>query len=258
VSAFTTSIIEPSALTPAERAAFTDELFASHQRIFTGIDRAEFAAYVVDSPAALTRIHVLRDLEGTIRGYTAFHRFHRERAGAPTLIVRLESGYESEYRRRNVQGPFLIAEVLKLCLGFPRLPKYILGSFVHPSAYVALRRHTREIWPRQDRETPSDVRTFMSELARDFSLEPVDERPGVYRVGWVTRESRREGRVWRQRIDADASYFVEQNPEYRTGQGLLTLIPLHLRALILGAGIFLRRNLGRSQPVPAPRSVQSA
>jgi len=256
--AYTTSVVEPSALSSAVRAEFTDELYAAHSRIFTGIDRAEFTSYVVDSPADETRIHVLRDPDGVIRGYTALHIFLKSYNGEDRVIVRLESGYESDYRRRNVQGTFLITEVLKICLRFRKARKYFLCCFVHPSAYIALRRHTQEIWPCKEQTTPMDTQVFMNWLARDFSLAPINDQHGVYQVGWITRESRRENRVWRQRVDADAIFFVENNPDYKAGQGLLTLIPLHFPGLIHGTMLFLNRSLRRVRPVATAQSSPQA
>ena len=58
------AVVDPATLAPDARAAFVDALFACHERIFAGVDRAQFAAYVVDSPAAWTRIFVLRDPDG--------------------------------------------------------------------------------------------------------------------------------------------------------------------------------------------------
>ena len=69
MSVYETAIVEPANLPAIERATFTEELYAAHNRIFSGVSRSEFARYVVNSPAEMTRIHVLRDTEGTIRGF---------------------------------------------------------------------------------------------------------------------------------------------------------------------------------------------
>jgi hypothetical protein len=259
MSAFTTSIVDPSTLSRAEREFFTEELYASHDRIFSGVSRACFAAYVVDSPADETRIQVLRDHEGTIRGYTAYHLFIDREGGEERAIVRLESGYEEDFRRRSVQGTFLIAEIVKLCARFPRTPKYILGCFVHPSAYVALSRHVDTMWPNPHQETPAEVEGLMQSLAQRFSMKPADGE-GTYQVGWISRETRRERQEWRGRGDVAARFYLERNPGYREGHGLLTLIPLTPAGLGRGVWRFARRQLRRAHgsrgaligPVTAP------
>lgn len=227
-----------------DHSALLDELYACHSRIFSGVSRAAFAAYVLDAPAARTRLQLVRDQAGTLRGYTAYHEYEVLAEGTRQVVVRMETGMEPRLRGQKRNGPFILGEVLRTCLRYPRTPKFFMAAFVHPSAYIALRRCAPQMWPSATQPTPPRIQGLMGALAGAFGLEAAGE--GVYRVGWVTRESRGDLRRWRNRFDPDARFFLARNPRYREGEGLLTLIPLTPSALALGSVRFLLRTVDQA------------
>src|SRR6185312_9444529 len=73
---------------------------------------------------------------------------------------------------------------------------------------------------------------FMKQLAESFHLEVVDRaRPLVRIVGWRTRDSDVEQAYWLQCDKPAARFFLDQNPDYGEGHGLLTLVPLDAASL---------------------------
>ena len=136
-----TEVLLPDTLSDADRAALTEELYGCHCRIFAGVSRADFVKYVINSPADDTRLFLLRDDAGTIRGYAAFHVFIKAHPDGPLAIVRIETGFERAWRRTSASGWFIIRQVLRVVLQYAGYRSYFLASFVHPSAYVALHRH---------------------------------------------------------------------------------------------------------------------
>ena len=246
---YSTHIVVPSQLSPVERADLIDEMYATHCRIFDGVCRDKFAAYVVESSASRTRIQLLRDGWGRLRGYAAFHVFHEEHEGRRTAIVRMEVGAERAWRRRTVFARFVLSELFRVCLGNPLTPIYLLACFVHPSAFVSVARHAPEMWPMVDRPVPGHIDALFARMARMFSLEPAGG-PGVYSVGWITRETTRPAQVSRE-----AAFYVERNPGYVNGTGLLSIVPVSLR-MLCQAGVTvalqqLRRSFGFGQRRPA-------
>ena len=230
----TREVVNPATLSPAAKRALLDELHATHAAIFDGVSKAAFRRYVVDSPAERTRIELLRDGDRLV-GYLAIHVFLRSIAGQRWVVIRAESGKLPRYRRR-AQGRLMIAEVLRVCLRYPRWRKALLGCLIHPSSYVALGHVAPQMYPHWTEPTPTRVESVMHELAQDFGLDIVDaSRPGVREVGWITKETDAERRSWAARDCAMTRLYVERNPNYRAGHGLLTFVPVSLRALVDGS-----------------------
>jgi len=228
----THQIVDPLALTSTERARFTDELYRAHDRIFAGVDRATFAAYVVDSPAARTRIQVFRSGEQIV-GYAAFHAFESTAGGRPALVLRAEVGLLPEYRRGTRMGWFLARECIHCILRSPGRSVYGLSCATNPATYRTLAKHTDQVWPHWQQPTPDDVQQLMTELAEQFQLRSVDDdRPGVYHVGWQTRQSEDEALGWKNCQHPASRLYIDRNPDYAEGQGLLVLVPLTRLGLV--------------------------
>lgn len=238
----TTEAIDPHALDAAEREALTAALYASHCRIFDGVDRAGFTRYVVESPAAWTRIFVLRDGDGTVRGYTAFHLFEVTHEGRPVAIARMEAGFEPQHRGDTRCGRFAMQCFARAYLRAGRRPLYFLCSPIHPSSFVTISRNAPAVLT-VPTAAPAE-RRFITALARTLGMAPVDGRPGVYHVGWITRPGPAP-----RRISAEAAFYFEANPGYTEGHGLLTVVPVSIggmaRAALRLATRRLRRVMGR-------------
>ncbi|MEM7156319.1 MAG: hypothetical protein AAF799_25925 [Myxococcota bacterium] len=257
-------IVDPHALSATERERFTDDLYAAHNRIFAGVSRAEFAAYVVDSPAEYTRIQVLR-VDEEIVGYAAFHAFERDVEGGPALVLRAEVGMLAAYRRQSRCAWFLAGESLRAIMRHPGRMVWGLSCATNPATYRTLARHADQVWPHWQEPTPSREQKLMDELAEDFQLRPVDpQRPGVYHVGWQTRQSTGETRDWRDCPHPASQLYLQRNPQYTAGHGLLLLVPLTKMGLFRAFGRIITNRIRRRfvghrpqrmlQPQPSPNA----
>jgi hypothetical protein len=174
--------------------------------------------------------------------------------GVPTAVFRAEAGTLREYRGGNVNARFALALALRYLLKNPGRRVYYLGSLVHPSSYTQFAKYCGEVWPRRDVQTPVEVQSLMEELASEFGLEMVDEaRPLVRKVGWKTRETEAEREYWQHCDKPAARFFIEANPGYVEGHGLVTVVPA-TAATILG---MIRTLGGRKlrQPMEAALSL---
>ncbi|MBZ4417477.1 cyclic nucleotide-binding domain-containing protein [Myxococcus sp. RHSTA-1-4] len=221
-----TEVVVPKSLSVEERQRLTDALYAVHQQIFDGVERESFAKYVVESKAEQTWIQVHKNDEGDIVGYFAMHVFEKPLNGVKTAVFRAEAGSLRAYRGANTNTRFGLALVLKYLLRNPGRPTYYMGSLVHPSSYSLLAKYCGDIWPRREQPVPPELLAFMDGLATEFGLEKVDAaNPLLRQVGWRTRESEVERDYWRQCDKPSARFFVEANPGYVDGHGLVTLVP---------------------------------
>jgi CRP-like cAMP-binding protein len=88
--------------------------------------------------------------------------------------------------------------------------------------------------------------TFLAELAGAFGLEALDPlNPLVVPVGWRTRDTEVERNYWRSCNKPAARFFVQENPNYTQGQGLMTLVPITGRGLLRSAGRLIADRLQR-------------
>jgi hypothetical protein len=227
-----TEVVVPKSLSPGERQRLTVALYEVHRQIFEGVELESFARYVVESKAEYTWIQIHKNEAGETVGYFAAHIFEKHLSGKPAAVFRAEAGSLRAYRGGNVNVRFGLMRALEYILKHPGRPLFYLGSLVHPSSYSLLARYFGEVWPRADKETPPELLAFMDELATEFGLERVQPtNPLVRDVGWRTRESEMEREYWLHCDKRPARYFVEANPGYSEGHGLVTVLPLNLANL---------------------------
>ena len=182
--------------------------------------------YVVDSPADKTQIVVHRTDDGEIVGYFAFHEFRRFVSGKPVMILRGEMGTLREHRGQATNMRFAVSWVADLVARNPGVSMYALACLVHPSSYYYLAKFARRMWPHRAQQPTPEILALMCELGDSFGLEPVGEDPLVRKVGWRTRDTAAERAFWRRCEKPDVRFYVESNPGYGEGHGLLTLAPV--------------------------------
>jgi hypothetical protein len=218
-------IVVPNKLDPAARQGFIDALYKVHCEVFDGVTRDSFANYVVESQAEQTWINVHRNHAGEIVGYFALHIFERELAGKASAIFRAEAGTMRAYRGGNTNMRFALELGLPYLLRHPGRRVYYLGSLVHPSSYCLFAKHFDVIWPSTRHPPPPAVLAFMDELTNSFGLERVtSDNPLTRQVHWITRDSEVERHYWRHCDKPAARFFIEANPGYGEGDGLVTLV----------------------------------
>ena len=88
----------------------------------------------------------------------------------------------------------------------------------------------------------------MDDLTEMFHMTAAAQ-PGTVKVGWVTRDDYKP-RV----ISEEARFFMKLNPNYRQGEGLVTVIPISAGRLLQGAASYARFRLARARGVTASRS----
>lgn len=231
-----TEIVTPKAMTPADREALAAELYAVHCRIFAGVNREAFVRYVIASSAEHTWILLHKDAQGAIVGYFALHIFERQLRGEPVSIIRAQAGMLSAYRGGNLTAPFAIERLLRYMATHPGRRLLFLTTLVHPSSYAQLSRYADAVYPSPRAETPADVAGLMQDLAAEFHLTPVDEaNPMICKVGWQTIDTAQDRARWQTSENEAVRYFVERNPGFVDGHGLLTVAPITL-GTVLRAG----------------------
>lgn len=247
----------------SEREALALQLFAVHSQIFTGLSYSEFRSYVVERDAWRTWVYVKHNSAGQIVGYTSMHAFRVLMAGRLSVVVRLEAGTLPAYRGRDLTMVYAVLRLLRVWARQPWRRFCIFAALTHPSSYTFLSHYAPVIWPHATRkEIPAHIMERMEQLAHTFHLERVDPaNPLVREVNWITLESEEDRKRWNASKRRDTRFYLDNNPGYVQGHGMLTYIPFNgsmlLRSLarfLLGRGRKIARlMMGRDAGAKAPR-----
>ena len=223
-------------LSSEAREALSQRLYSLHSRIFDGVSYETFRKYVVFSTAWRTWLYVRQTPAGEWVGYTALHAFRKTLQGRPVLVFRMEMGSLETYRGYDLTILHVLAKMIGASLRHWHRPTYIFSSFVHPSSYALAARYCPVVWPNRDQPTPAAYEQLLQALADDFQLAPVSPPIlGVRQVSWITRETTPP--VWDPQRNPHVAYFLDANPGYGQGEGLLTVIRARLPDLLT---IFVR------------------
>ena len=219
-------IVDPATLDESAIDALVTALYSVHTEIFDGVSREEFARYVVKSPAKKTRIQLSYGENGELAGYLAMHAFRPTLRAEECTVLRAEAGLRRAYRGNASTAGFAISNLLATKWEYSG-PLFYLGCLVHPSSYTIFANNAPAVWPAPGVEIPEELLDLMMRLGEEFHLEMVDPaRPLVRKVGWITRDTEAERRYWQSCDLPGATFYLEQNPGYVNGHGLLTLLPL--------------------------------
>lgn len=226
--------IDPGKLTREERQTISKKLYAIHEAVFSGLDEEEFDHYVVNSPAQDTKLYVYRNKQGEIVGYFGVHRFEKSVKHNPLIVFRAEVGLLHGYRQSNANLSYWLLEATKFKLLHPNKRVYFLYVPVSPSFYAMVAKHTYQVYPKYNQAIPAHMQALMIQLAQQFGLEQVNEaNPLVRRVGWVTKVMPHETEYWRCCSNPHIRFYIDTNPNFTKGCGLLTIIPLTFLNLAL-------------------------
>ena len=232
---------------PERREALARELYGVHAQIFSGLDYPGFRDYVVERASWRTWIYVKHNPSGQLVGYTAIHAFRQTLEQRPCTVIRMEAGTLPAHRGRDVTMVYGVLRLLRVWLLHPWRRVCMFAALTHPSSYTFLAHYAPVIWPHVSRATiPARVLRQMEELAANFHLARVDPtNPLVRQVDWVTMESEEDRLRWRNSKRADTRFYIQSNPGYPQGHGMLTYIPINGLILVRSLARFLAGRAGR-------------
>ncbi len=236
---FSAEKIDPGRLSERQRAELSGQLYQVHSQVFTGLDEKQFDHYVVNSSAKETRILLYRNRQKELVGYFGVHRFDEYIGSQLSAVFRAEVGLLPEYRQKDADLSFWLAEATRFKLLNPGTPVYFFYAPVSPSFYALVARRMRAMYPRDGASIPPATLDLMTRLAQRFGLDQAEERnPLVRKVGWVTIATDREKAFWQSTENPYVRFYMDANPKFGEGNGLLTLVPLTFTNAVLSLSNF--------------------
>jgi len=239
-------VIKPRRLAAWERELLIDRLYPLHCRIFTGMERSRFVQQIIGTPARETTILLRKNRHGELVGYCAVHLYDH-RLGQKTIgVVRCQAGLLREYRGGNSMIPFVLRKIVWFRLCHPLRRMVFFGAMIHPSSYLLCSKYAEGLWPVAGQENHPASHALLNSCLRRFGLTPLDPaKPLVVNVGLHTRDDHDDQHYWLNCNKPAVRFFLEQNPNFLLGHGLLTLIPLSLMAMMASLGRLLCDRLMR-------------
>jgi hypothetical protein len=230
-----------------QREELARELFAVHAQIFTGLSYEDFRSYVVERDAWRTWVYVKHNSQGQLVGYTSIHAFRLIVENRLSTVIRIEAGTLPAYRGRDITMVYGCLRLLRVWLHHPWRRFCIFAALTHPSSYTFLAHYAPVIWPHATRrDIPPRIMERMEELAGCFELERVESAdPLVRHVNWITLESDEERQRWMNSRRRDTRFYLEHNPGYVNGSGMLTYIPFNGAILLRALSNFLVGRAGK-------------
>jgi len=221
-------------LSKQQREELSEKLYPIHRAVFSGLDEKDFDHYVLNSPATATRIFLYRNKQKELIGYFGVHRFEKYVEEQTIVVFRAEVGLLPEYRQRDADLSFWLMEATKFKLLHPGKHVYFLYAPVSPSFYAMVARYIYKVYPRHDLNIPSHILRLMTHLAQQFELKSADERnPLIRKVGWITKATDQEKAFWQSSRNPHIRFYIDTNPTFSEGNGLLTLIPVTITNAVL-------------------------
>ena len=232
---FHTDTLYPAKMSNTDKNHLTDRLFTIHKEIFEGVSKEQFRKYVIEPDSRLTRIRVYKDREGNEVGYLSFQVFETGKRRRDPLVVRTEVGFLPNFRRYNITLPTLIKDAVKYQLSTLGRKAYFLATPVHPTPYRLGLAQLPEVWPRPDQPTPESIQAVFNQLTNALKIQKSETGSRfTCKVGWKVKESQ----VLKDRImsrkDPVTRFYLEHNPDYTEGNGLLMLVPLTFQTYFKG------------------------
>lgn len=237
-----------------QKETLIHHLYQVNSRVFLDVSSEEFSHRVALSTARLNRIALYRNKDKELVGYCAVH-FHDSGVFqySDVCVVRVETGMLPEYRGRNQNIPFLTSQLFRYKLRHPRKRLIFLGTLVHPSSYALVTKYMDNVWPCHG-ALGQDQERFIEHLIAQFSFKRRDDNPLVVETGWVTVGREHERACRAAQGNPDIRFFLEKNPEYYKGYGLITVVPFTMGNIATAAWRF-RRNLSRKRKLSGQARV---
>ena len=242
--------IDPKSLGSKELNQLVTDLYAIHEQIFDGVTRQQFMRYVVTPPSLQTHIRFFLNAAREKVGYITFQVFEPEIQAEGVvkkpLIYRTEVGILPAYRGNNATLRILIWECFKSYFKFGRRESFFLATPIHPNPYCLAARQMYEMYPHPNRKTPQNVVQVLEKLSEALGLESrSEENVFLKKVGWIVRNRPMNKKKCHGTSNEFAQFYLQQNPNYAKGDGLMMLIPFRWMNLYWVMGNVFKRMISK-------------
>ncbi len=247
-------------LSESEREALFKELWAIQSTVFVGPSYEQFKQELYYDEAQDLTALVGRNDEGEAVACTVVEigllDFEGDSIGimnAVTASLRAYRGASGAFTR------FILERALRWRAAHPTRMLYIMDAILHPTSFASGVRVFAGFKPRPGDELTDSERRLLIAAADYFDWSaPSPEGPVISYTGWTTVQTPEEAAYWRRTPSRMVQYFLENNPRYTEGYGLLCLVPLDAQSLARTAAATAQHVVRRKMDAPKKWIANSA
>lgn len=244
------AVVQPvPALTVADR----DQMFAVFEAYYDDVTRARFEADLQNKDDVI----VLRDPEGTVRGFSTLRRLSVEVAGRRhRAVFSGDTVVDQAFWGTRVLGRVFLRYMFQERLRHPWAPLWWFLISKGYKTYLLMANNFPEHWPRYERPMPAARRALLDGLATELFPDAYDASQGLIRFGPHHGRLRHGMAATTAQLLADnprIRFFEERNPDWAQGVELACVasmswtMPLRyaVKAVLRGVPPVLRRSARR-------------
>lgn len=227
-------------LTPPQRAALFDRLYAVYCETMRGHTREQFERHLLS--AGDLRLTLYYGAFGDFAGfaYIAIQCVEHERKTVASFCA---GGFFRHGYHGGVSGMlFGLREALRFKLRRPRTALGYLSRTSSPAAYRLFATTMPRVYPSRVRQTPAAIEALVRTIGERRNYVRVGDDPWVVRSDAIPRDA---SRLFELGDDADVRFCVQRNPRFTEGEALLIWIPLNAATIVGGLYRQVRLRLGR-------------
>lgn len=182
-----------------------------------------------------------------IVGFTGLRlrRFELSNGSHATTMYLGMSTIESEWRGRLLIQRMVIRMFLELLWLNPREPIYVWSDSLTVRPYLLSARNLAEYYPSPFWETPPQVQEVRQLLGKTYYGDAFDTESGVVHKKVRVLEAHELQVDEKSLDDPHVRFYLEQNPGYINGNGLLIIQPATFQNVRFFLGIQGRRKLNK-------------
>ncbi|APR82780.1 Hypothetical protein A7982_08129 [Minicystis rosea] len=222
-------------LAASERMDLCTKAYAIYAMYKSGVDRVTFEQSYFSNDA--TRVSLYYGDDGALAGFTSSVIQRVEHEGRRHAVYSALLFIDTRYKGSAAASISCMLEALRFKLTEPSTPLACMGVITSPASYRRFAVTMPTMYPTRRAPVPAAIAALMRRTAELRGLAFVDDDRWLVRGSGAPKHPDRLRGSKTLADDPDARFYLDRNPTFGEGTGLLIWIPLDLVNL---GGAFLR------------------
>ena len=222
-------------LASGERTDLCTKAHAIYATYKSGVDRVTFERTYFSDDA--TRVALYYGDDGVLAGFTSSTLQRVEHEGRRHAVYSALLFIDTQYKGAAAASLSCMLEALRFKLREPSTPLACMGLITSPASYRRFAVTMPTMYPTRRAPVPAAIGALMRRTAELRGLAFVDEDRWLVRGSGAPKHPDRLRGSKTLARDPDAHFYLDQNPGFGDGTGMLIWIPLDIVNL---SGAFLR------------------
>jgi len=207
-----------------------------NRKIFPTVSDDDFHDLLMSKDVPVNCLHIYCDDGGRIVGYVNCRVLEIAGPDGRYSILRFCTNILSEYRGLGSTSKFIVQQLLRYYVSkvFQKTKVILFFTANSPASYYGVARYAREIYPNPRGETPSKARMMLENISQLCGLDMKRTNFNDFTThyeGVEVHESDQESEAWKHKSHPAVRFYLNNCPNYKQGQALITMAPIDLSNL---------------------------